>query len=305
MVFNNGSYGKQYFKCQAEFIEAYLKLGLKVFDNKKHDLHFDILNVTRLLKMPVNKYRIPFLLAITFLSFGPIGFAQDFKIKRLEQVGEVINLYYDLLDSTANSTRTYSIFLYSSLDSYTIPLAKVSGDIGQIVKPGGNRKISWSAKEELGSDFEGKVGFEVRGSEFIPFLKLDGFRGKKSRKRGVKEDVTWSGGRANSLINFELYRNGKYVAAPYTSIATSLGKYSIAIPKTTKPGSGYTFKIRDSKDKEQYIFTEEFAVRRKVPLGLKVIPIVGVGALVYFLTQGNANNDIPNPLDIGVATGKN
>ncbi|MBK7653056.1 MAG: hypothetical protein IPJ20_23230 [Flammeovirgaceae bacterium] len=88
--------------------------------------------------MVVIKYRIPFLLIITLLSAGSIGFAQDFKIKKLEQVGEVINLYYDLSDSTANSTRTYSIFLYSSLDSYMIPLAKVSGDVGQIVKPGGN-----------------------------------------------------------------------------------------------------------------------------------------------------------------------
>lgn len=255
--------------------------------------------------MSINKYRRAFLLVITFLSAGSIGYAQYFKIRKVEQAGEVINLYYDLSDSTTNSSRTYSIFLYSSLDSYTIPLVKVSGDVGQIVKPGGNRKISWSAKEELGSDFDGKVGFEVRGNEFIPFLKLDGFRGKKSRKRGVKEDVTWSGGRANSLINFELYRNGKYVSAPYTSIATSLGKYSIIIPKATKPGGGYTFKIRDSKDKEQYIFTEEFSVRRKVPLALKAIPVLGVGTLIYLLTQGNASKDIPGPPDIGKETGKN
>jgi len=297
MAVNNWTYAKQYFKCQTEFIEA-------SFDSKKRDLRFDKLNVIRFLEMTFTKYRILFLLVVTLLSAGSTGNAQDFKIKKLEQVGEVVNLYYDLSDSTANSTRTYSIFLYSSLDSYTIPLAKVSGDVGQIVKPGGNRKISWKAKEELGSDFEGKVGFEVRGNEFIPFLKLDGFRGKKSRKRGVKEDVTWSGGRVNSLINFELYRNGKYIAAPYTSIATSLGKYSIIIPKTTKPGSGYTFKIRDSKDKEQHIFTEEFVVRRKVPLGLKVIPVLGVGTLIYLIAQGNANKDIVDPLDISVGTGK-
>lgn len=39
--------------------------------------------------MVVIKYRIPFLLIITLLSAGSIGFAQDFKIKKLEQVGEV------------------------------------------------------------------------------------------------------------------------------------------------------------------------------------------------------------------------
>ena len=233
------------------------------------------------------------------------GIAQDFKIKKLEQVGDKINLYYDLIDSVENSKRTYSISLYASRDSYTSPLTKVTGDIGQIVKPGGNKKITWNAKEELGADFEGKVSLEVRGKEFIPFLKLDGFNNKRAWKRGGKEDVTWSGGRANSLINFELYNDGKFVSAPHTSIATSLGKYSIVIPKNTKPGDGYTFRIADSKNKEEYIFTEEFSIHRKIPLAAKALAFLGVGTAIYFLTQSDANNDIPDPLDIGVATGKN
>jgi len=241
-----------------------------------------------------------------FLIIGALsGLAQDFKIKKLEQVGDNINLYYDLIDSVENSRRSYSISLYSSRDSYTSPLTKVTGDVGQIVKPGGNRKITWNAKEELGADFEGKVGLEVRGKEFIPFLKIDGFNAKKAWKRGVKEDVTWSGGRANSLINFELYKNGKFVSAPHTSIATSLGKYSILIPKNAKPGSGYSFRIADSKNKEEYIFTDEFTIHRKIPLAAKAIAFVGVGAAVYFLMQGDTNNDIPDPLDIGATTGKN
>jgi len=233
------------------------------------------------------------------------GLAQDFKIKKLEQIGDKINLYYDLIDSASNSKRTYTISLYSSRDSYTSPLTKVSGDIGQIVKPGGNRKITWNAKEELGTAFEGKISLEVRGKEFIPFLKLDGFNTKKSWKRGVKEDVTWSGGRANSLVNFELYKNGKFVSAPHTSIATSLGKYSILIPANTKPGGGYAFRIADSKNKEEYIFTEEFVVHRKIPLTVKALAFIGVGTAIYLLTQGETNNDIPDPMDIGVATGKN
>lgn len=231
------------------------------------------------------------------------GLAQDFRIKKLEQVGNNINLYYDLMDSVDNSRRTYSIALYASRDSYTSPLTKVTGDVGQIVKPGGNRKITWNAKEELGGDFQGKISLEVRGKEFIPFLKLDGFNSKKAWKRGVKQDVTWSGGRANSLINFELYKNGKFVSAPHTSIATSLGKYSILIPKNTNPGGGYTFKIADSKNKEEYIFTEEFLIHRKIPMAAKALAFVGVGAAVYFLID--TNNDIPDPIDIAKATGKN
>jgi len=239
------------------------------------------------------------------ISLAFTGLAQDFNIKKVEQVGDKINLYYDLLDSTDVTRRTYTIALYSSRDSYTTPLTKVSGDIGQTVRPGGNKKITWNAKEELGAEFNGKVGLEVRGKLFIPFLRLEGFGDKKIRKRGVKEDVTWSGGRANSLINFELYKKGKFIAAPKTNIAVSLGKQDIVIPENVKPGSGYQFKIADSKDKEEYILTDEFQVRRRFPLGLKIIPVIGVGALIYFLTRTESDNDIPDPLDIGIATGKN
>lgn len=256
--------------------------------------------------MIIGKGRNGGLLIILALIVSTVSvLAQDFKIKKLEQVGDKINLYYDLIDSVENVKRTYSISLYSSRDSYTSPLTKVAGDVGQIVKPGGNKKITWNASEELGVDFEGKIGLEVRGKEFIPFLKLDGFNGKKVWKREGKEDVTWSGGRSNSLINFELYKDGKFVSAPHTSIATSLGKYSILIPKNTKPGSGYTFKIADSKNKEEYIFTEEFAIHRKIPLAAKAFVFIGAGAAIYFLTKGDANNDIPDPLDIGTTTGKN
>ncbi|QLH34271.1 MAG: hypothetical protein HWD62_19380 [Cyclobacteriaceae bacterium] len=244
-------------------------------------------------------------LSIFLIAGSVLGVAQDFKIKKLEQVGDKINLYYDLLDSTENSKRNYSIYLYASRDSYTSPLTKVTGDIGQIVRTGENKKITWNAKEELGADFEGKISLEIRGKEFVPFLKLDGFNNKKPWKRGVLEDITWSGGRANSLINFELYKNGKFVAAPHTSIATSLGKYSILIPKSIKPGGGYTFRIADSKNREEYIFTEEFSIRRKFPLAAKTLAFAGVGAAMYFLIQSDANNDIPDPLDIGKTTGKN
>ena len=88
---------------------------------------------------------------IAFLFIAQLNvFSQEFAIKKFEMAGENLNVYYDLLDSV--SGHSYTIRVYTSKDSYTDPVTKISGDVGQEVKPGINRKITWNAKEELGLD---------------------------------------------------------------------------------------------------------------------------------------------------------
>lgn len=219
--------------------------------------------------------------------------AQEFSIKKLELDGEKINIYYDLIDTTVN--HTYTINLYSSLDNFTAPMLKVAGAIGLEIRPGLNQKIVWSAKEEIGP-FEGRVALEVRGKLYVPFVRLIGFADQRVRKRGVKFDVIWSGGRASSLLNFELYRNGKFVAAPQTNIAASLGKTEITIPKSVKIGKDYQFKIVDSKNKEDMVFTNHFRIKARFPILLKIGILGGIGAGAYLLTSGSEPEEIVDPL---------
>jgi hypothetical protein len=207
-------------------------------------------------------------------------FAQEFTIKKFEMAGEKLNVYYDLLDSV--SGHTYTVRVYSSKDSYTDPVTKITGDVGQEVKPGINKKITWSAKDELGPEFEGKISLQVRGKLYVPFIHFDRFKDHEVRKRGVKFDILWKGGRPSSLLNFELERDGKFVQAPFTNIP-NLGNYTDKIPTTVKPGGGYRFKITDSKNKDEYIYTNEFTVKRKIPLALMVSPVVAVGGVVGIL----------------------
>lgn len=230
------------------------------------------------------------------LLFIPIGVmltfaasAQEFTIKKMELDGDRINIYYDLIDTTAN--RTYTVNLYSTIDNYTSPLLKVSGDQGLEVKPGINRKIVWNAKEEMG-DYEGKIGFEIKGKAYVPFIKFKGFKDQRVRKRGVKFDMLWTGGRVNSLLNFELYRNGKFVAAPGTNVPASLGKVAIVIPLSVKTGNNYQFKITDSKNKDDIVFTETFRVRPKYPFILKAGVLAAIGAGVYFITSGGSSTEV-------------
>jgi hypothetical protein len=224
--------------------------------------------------------------------------AQEFAIKKMEVAGDKINIYYDLIDTTNN--RTYTINLYSTMDSFTTPLTKVSGDLGLEVKPGMNRKITFNAKEELG-EYEGKIGFEIKGRVYVPFIKFNGFKDQEVRKRGVKFDMLWSGGRANSLLNFELYKDGKFIAAPHTNVAASVGKIEVMIPKNVKPGRDYQFRITDSRNKDDMVFTDKFRIKRKFPLALKVGVLALVGGAAYFLTSGDdapptGPEDIIDPL---------
>ena len=230
------------------------------------------------------------LFVIGLLSAGT-AVGQKFSIKRVEVAGDMVNLYYDLADTIVS--RTYTISVFSSKDNYISPLAKVTGDLGLEVRPGGNKKITWNAKEELGADFEGKVGLEVRGRLYIPFVRLDGLN--KTFKRTRPTEITWTGGTQQNILNFDLYRGDDKITT-FPNIA-NVGHYTLTMPTTIKPGKGYKFKITDSRNKDQIVFSQPFAVTRKIPLLMKAIPVCLVGAGVYFLASGNKGDEnIPDPI---------
>lgn len=226
-----------------------------------------------------------------FLILTSQVLAQQFTIKRIEVAGDKINLYYDLLDETAQ--RFYTVSLYSSRDNYISTLEKVSGDIGLDVKPGGNKKIVWNAMEELGGQFEGKVSLEIRGKVYIPFVRLDGLN--KKFKRDKPYEITWTGGTQQNILNFDLYR-GEDKITTFPNIA-NVGHYTMTMPVSIKPGKKYRFKITDTRNKDQIVYTQPFGVSRKIPLAFKVLPVMLLGGGVYSLVSGSKGpSDIPDPI---------
>jgi hypothetical protein len=226
---------------------------------------------------------------LLFITLASSSIAQIFTITKTERQGDNLILYYDLLDSVNN--RAYTINVYSSADNYINPLNKVSGDVGLEVKPGGNRKIIWRAKEELGPDFVGDLALEVRGKIYIPFVKLDGFNDYKKFKRLRNYKITWTGGRGNSVLNFDLYRGEKKITS-FPNIA-NVGQYTVKFEGNIRPGNNYKLKVADAKNKDDVVWTENFKISRKTPLLLKVIPLLGLGYLATTLAgNSSTNNDI-------------
>jgi hypothetical protein len=232
------------------------------------------------------KWVVIFLLGALFTVFT--SHAQDVVITQmaLQPDGNVV-LKYNLNDDRLD--RKYSLYLYASSDNYIQPLTKVSGDVGVDIAVGGNKTITWNAKEELGDTFAGDVSLELKGNIYVPFIALDNFDDYKVLKRGKPYDVTWTGGRGDNVLLFELYEEDNKIKV--FEERPNVGSTTIIIPNDVKPGR-YRFKISDSRNRDEVVYTMNFLVKRKVPLiakaGLGLVLLGGVG---YMVSQGEADDE--------------
>ena len=204
-----------------------------------------------------------------------LSIAQEIQITNVNLAGNNVEIHYNLLDERID--RSYIINLYTSKDNFIQPMDLVSGDAGIDIAVGDNKKFVWNAKEELGEEFDGSVSLELKGNYYVPFITLDGLEEGKIFKRGKSNDFIWSGGRGDNVLNFELYRGNNLVKS--FEERPNVGNTSISIPRKVKPGSGYRFRISDSNNRDEVVFSNTFSVKRKYPLGaqLGVAFVVGVG----------------------------
>jgi hypothetical protein len=211
--------------------------------------------------------------------------AQTVNITKIELAGDKVVVHYDLEDSNPNNE--YKLELYGSRDNFIAPLTKVNGDIGPEVKPGAGRKVEWNIREEYGN-YKGKVALEVKGKVYIPFVKLQNFDTKKGYKRGTSMNLAWKAGNSNP-VSIELFKGGQRIAGD-NSLPNN-GSHTLYIPSNAKPGNDYRLKITDARNTEDVIYTNNFAVKPKVPLVVKILPAVAVAAVVAFLGGGSGGGD--------------
>ena len=231
------------------------------------------------------------LLSVLFITF--VTSAQKVVIKKIELAGEKIIVNYDLEDS--NPQNEYKLDLFASKDNFATPLAKVAGDVGLEVKPGFNKKIEWSVREELGG-YKGRITLEIRGKVYIPFVKLLNFNPSASYKKGKSYNLSLKAGNTNP-IHVELYKGSQRISGEMNH--PNNGAYTLTIPSGSKPGKDYRIKITDSKSSEDLIYSPFFQVKPKVPFLLKVaLPVLAVGGAVAAFGGGGGSegdSDIPLP----------
>lgn len=211
---------------------------------------------------------------------GTSVIAQKVDIKKIEMAGEKIIVHYDLDDSNPNNE--YKINLFASTNNYGTPMTKVSGDVGEQITNGVNKKITWNVKEELGA-YKGNISLEVRGRVHIPVAKFSGITTNTKMKRGKTHVVTWKAGNTNP-VHVELFKGGQRVSGDLNQ--PNNGSYSLFVPQHASIGSDYTIRITDARNSEEVVNSQPFSVRRKVPMLLKVLPVLAVGGAVAAMAGG-------------------
>ncbi len=237
---------------------------------------------------------LQFSLLLTILVGGI--FAQDLRINNIRFENNQVSIQYEILDTLL--TRQYTVRAYSSRDNFLNPLKQVNGAIGHEIFPGAERTMIWDAQEELGADFDGSVAVELRARVYVPFIQIPWFDDVEVLKKKRTYSITWAGGRSGNVLHFDLYNSKKEKVATFANVA-NVGHYDLTIPADVKPGKGYRFKIRDSKNEDEIVFTEYFNIKRKVPLALLFIPVAAASTAAYSLINQSENTpgEIQDPIE--------
>lgn len=232
------------------------------------------------------------LLAFSILAFSTAAICQTVLIKKIELAGEKVIVHYDLEDNNPNNE--YQLNLFASKDNFAAPLTKVTGDVGGEIKPGTSKKIEWSIREEIGG-YKGRLSLEIRGKVYVPFAKLQSFDVSKAYRRGKNMNLNWKAGSTNP-VHIELFKGSQRIQGELNH--PNNGTYLMTIPGNVKTGKDYRIKITDAKNSEESLYTGYFKVIPKVPLLVKVLPVLAVGGAVAYLLGKDPekkNSEITNP----------
>jgi hypothetical protein len=224
------------------------------------------------------------ILLFCIISPGYAASAQTISIKKIELAGEKVIVHYDLDDGNPNNE--YKLDLYGSRDNFTAPLTKVKGDVGPEIKPGTNRKIEWSIREEYGA-YKGKVALEIKGKVYVPFVKLQNFNTSKAYKRGTSHNLGWKPGN-NNPINIELFKGGQRISGEMNQ--PNNGSHTLYIPSKAKPGKDYRLKISDVRNPEDVLYSDNFTVKPKLPVIVKVLPVLVVAGIAAAIGSGGGGD---------------
>lgn len=219
-----------------------------------------------------------------FICTSSIG--QTFQNIRTRVEEDKIIIIYDLISLEQGSR--VSVSLYSSHNNFESPLVDVTGDVG-LVLPGPNRRITW--KEGVGLENADKITFQFKG-EIIQKLKILNPAMEGKVKKGKLSTIRWQGGQSDEQVTITLQSPDKEI----NEIAKTSNTRSFAwsVPNKIKAGKGYVLRITGSDN-----FTEQrFSIKRKVPLGLYAIPVVG--AVIFIISNGGSDGvgnlpDAPSP----------
>ncbi len=229
------------------------------------------------------------------LLFAPVlVFSQKIQNLRATAEGEKIIITYDLTGGVAGDH--YNISVFSSSNSFSAPLNRVSGDVGKGINEGTGKRIEWESKAEL-RNFKGQLSFEIQ-IEVIAAFALQ--TRTTSFRRGKTQSLQWRGGDSNQNVKLELLKAG--VIEFTMGTVANKGNFEWTIPSSQKTGNDYQLRLTNGLET---IKSEPLSIKHKIPTLVKVLPIVAVVAGAVALGGGSKKttgrtpaSDLPPPPNI-------
>lgn len=118
----------------------------------------------------------------------------------------------------------------------------------------------------------------------------------KSFRRGKEQRLAWKGNDATDPVRLELFKGDKMLSTINPVVVGN--SYVWRIPAGVSLGNDYRIKIVNLKNYDNTATSPRFSIRRKVPLGLKIVGVTGIGAIVYFvltMDSGDEGEDLRLP----------
>lgn len=213
---------------------------------------------------------------------------------RQEIIGDEVNIYFDLIANIEG--QIFEVVLYcSDSTTYSQRLYFATGDVGKNVKPGKNKRVIWTNKEELTTYSLDDLTFEIKANIQSSSLYFIHPRDRNTVfKRGTTEKIEWLGGDINESLVIELYRYDSRQRV--ISNTSNKGSIPWNIPSDLRPGVDYQLKLSVANKPGDPVFSSRFQVRRKIPNALKIIPAgIIVGLVAVLISNREENNELPGP----------
>lgn len=186
----------------------------------------------------------------------------------------------------------YELYLYGSHDNFTTPLQQTTGDVGKNIQIGTHKIIYWDAQKELGI-FKGDFSLKVKGNKYIPFASFKNIDSNQKIIRGEDFNLKWETSTKSHKVLIKINRNGVPISDPF--LVENSGSYNWEVPAKLRPGKGYTIQILNTENQINEETSESFSVKRKIPLGYKIIPTAIVALAAILIISKDEDAGIPNP----------